>query len=316
MAKLIRFLKKSNQRATLKLLLKELNNEQPDIRERAEKTLLEFGESAVAILIDFLNEQDRFIRIGAVRILGKMKASQATTNLIKRLEDEDWFVGARIIEALGDIQDTAALETLIKILHSDGSEGLLMREKAPELIIGKTMLREIPSSDGLKEKAATAIGKIGGPKAVTVLTQALKDKLEEVVKYHVAKVLGDMGDPQAIEPLISALGLVEINDSANLFCLSMIKSLMKFKDKRAIPQLVKKLEFEDSSVQSQAAIALGQIGDEETLELLKEKLIQEKREEVKIAIKRAMAGIDRKLKEARGTVKQIVHTQIEPFDKD
>ena len=46
---------------------------------------------------------------------------------------------------------------------------------------------------------------------------------------------------------------------------------MKFKDKRAIPQLVKKLEFEDSSVQSQAAIALGQIGDEETLELLKEK---------------------------------------------
>jgi HEAT repeat protein len=50
---------------------------------------------------------------------------------------------------------------------------------------------------------AVALAKIGDPRAVGVLIDALKSESQSV-REAAAEALGEMGDPQAIEPLVAA----------------------------------------------------------------------------------------------------------------
>lgn len=55
----------------------------------------------------------------------------------------------------------------------------------------------------IRLSAASALGKIGDPRAVEPLIDALEDQV--IVKEVVALALGEIGDPQAVEPLINEL---------------------------------------------------------------------------------------------------------------
>ncbi|MEA5545177.1 HEAT repeat domain-containing protein, partial [Limnoraphis robusta CCNP1324] len=79
--------------------------------------------------------------------------------------------------------------------------------------------------------AASALGNIGNAEAVKPLIAALNDS-ESDVRSNAASALGNIGNAEAVKPLIAAL-----NDS-------------------------------ESDVRSNAASALGNIGDENTLKML------------------------------------------------
>jgi len=57
-----------------------------------------------------------------------------------------------------------------------------------------------------RAKAATALGKLGDPRAVEPLLEALSDDGSGFVRENTAEALGRLGDPRAVHPLVAALG--------------------------------------------------------------------------------------------------------------
>jgi len=89
------------------------------------------------------------------------------------------------------------------------------------------------------------------------LCRDLQHDHELSVRCEAAEALGESGNAQAIEPLISALG-----DKDGSLRSRAVEALGKLGDERAIEPLVRALEDEDFSVRYNAAEALGKIGPE------------------------------------------------------
>jgi len=79
-----------------------------------------------------------------------------------------------------------------------------------------------------------------------------------------ARLLGELGDRRAVDPLIKKLG----EDETNVY--SIAEALGKLKDKRAVPPLLSKLYSRQGYVDEIVAWALGEIGDRRALPALKE----------------------------------------------
>jgi HEAT repeat protein len=93
--------------------------------------------------------------------------------------------------------------------------------------------------------AAEGLGAIGGGEAVSVLIRALTlhdirrlDPVlrlaEEAVRNRAAEQLGKIGDPRAVEPLLYALAHEGVREAMG--------ALARFKEGRAIPHIVRRLE--------------------------------------------------------------------------
>jgi len=152
-------------------------------------------------------------------------------------------------------------------------------------------------NSNVREKAASALGKIGDERAVEPLIQALKDE-DSDVRGRAADALGNIGDGRAVEPLIHALkdehgnvrnnaadALGNIGDKRAVEPLIQalkddkngIWALGEIGDARAVEPLIQALKDEDWYVRSTAAKALGKIGDERAVEPLTNALEDEDR---------------------------------------
>jgi len=85
------------------------------------------------------------------------------------------------------------------------------------------------------------------------LIEALSYKENAEVRKQAAKALGEIGDSQAVEPLIAAL-----KDEARLYA---AKALGEIGDPRAVDPLIAALKVESQWTREAAAEALGKIGD-------------------------------------------------------
>ena len=113
-----------------------------------------------------------------------------------------------------------------------------------------------------RSEAASALVEIGEP-AVEPLIQALNDpNAKDWVRMSMADTLGKIGDPRAVEPLISALGDEAVVRSA------ATSALGKIGDPRAVEPLISALGDEDEGFRCEAAAALGEIGDPRAVEPL------------------------------------------------
>jgi HEAT repeat protein len=201
---------------------------------------------AVKQLIAALNKKELgdSIRGAAVISLGKIGDSKAVEPIIKILdkktETDDLHKAAAI--ALGKIGNPQAIESLVNCLKDKNS--------------------------GVRNAAANSLVEIGKP-AIELLIQALENQSLETCKRS-AEVLGRIGEPLAVGPLIISLknGHPQLKDAA-------MKALVQIGDKRAVEPLIEALEAKSRN----AARALGQIGDERAIEplieALKEKDIRE-----------------------------------------
>ncbi|RMF83541.1 MAG: NACHT domain-containing protein, partial [Nitrospirae bacterium] len=87
-------------------------------------------------------------------------------------------------------------------------------------------------------RAAEALGKLGDPRAVEPLLQALGDE-SRGVRRAAAEALGKLGDPRAVEPLLQALG-----DRYSDVRLAAAEALGKLGDPRAVEPLLQALRDE------------------------------------------------------------------------
>jgi HEAT repeat protein len=114
----------------------------------------------------------------------------------------------------------------------------------------------------VRRRAVEALGKIGDPKAVDPLINALKDE-DEYVRKNAAGALGKIGDPKAVDPLINALKDDDIGVRWRV-----VEALGKLGDPKAVDPLTNALKDENKYMRQGAAEALGKIGDPKAVDAL------------------------------------------------
>lgn len=124
-----------------------------------------------------MRDQDPYVRKSAARVLGELKALQATDLLVEALADDSIDVQENAARALGAIKDARAVEPLVMALERPGQ---------------------------LRQHAADALGWIGSVRAVDGLVVALRDT-DEFVRMSAAVALGRIRDRRAVTPLRLAL---------------------------------------------------------------------------------------------------------------
>ncbi len=157
--------------------------------------------------------------------------------LIDALLDEEGVVKNNAIEALGKIGQSAVVP-LINVLSNQDSYQI---------------------SDEVS-KALVKIGTQTVKPLVRLLETCLED-VNDIIFTRVANILGEIGDPKAVLPLINSL-----NKGNTSIRLDAIRALGKIGDKRAVKPIINDVKKYGSSLE--AIIALGELGDSTALPTL------------------------------------------------
>jgi len=114
----------------------------------------------------------------------------------------------------------------------------------------------------IREAAAKALAEIGNQQAIEPLIRALKDE-DSDVRWKAAGALAEIGGQQVVELLIQTL---KDEDSDVRRC--TVWTLGRIGGQQVVNPLIQALEDKDSSVRYYAAWALGEVGSEQSIEPL------------------------------------------------
>ena len=203
------FTKENKAFNVLKNIL-ENKSENEMLRHRAARSIGRIGDKrAVQSLIIALDDKNHFVRMGAAKGLGMLKASEATDKLIQKLQhdNENKEVSMRICYALSRIKGSKSIDAMINLLsHNDPS---------------------------YRYAGVRALGRIGDSKATISLINLLK-KDKSIRKGEIIDALGKIGDKRAIESLIE-----EIKSNDPLSVGKAAEALLHLRATGAIQYLIK-----------------------------------------------------------------------------
>jgi len=128
--------------------------------------------------------------------------------------------------------------------------------------------------------AKEALITIGSPGIEPLILALRSDKND--VRRAAADVLGKIGDPRAVEPLIA-----EVREKGNEMA---VMALARLADTRAVEPLIEILKSSRFSLRNEVALALGEIGDERAVEPLN-MILKEKDDDNYLAVERALRNI-------------------------
>jgi len=248
----------------------------------------------------------------AAERLGNIGDRRAVAPLIAALERaadrSDERFASSVAEALGKLGDPCAVEPLIRTsehfscspVYASFQEtaaralGLLGDSRATKTLA--TVL--LPHEEGkVRRAAATALEELGEPKWHAWVKGDDRD----------FERLGQSGDPDAVEPLIGALGyLYHGRLVRGPFAASAARALGELKDPRAFESLAEAVAEAGSGISEAAAEALGKLGDQRAVKPLTEAMEGEGRpvgDEFRAVAAKALA----ELGDPRG-VKSLVAT--------
>ena len=194
-----------------------------------------------------------------------LRAEKNVDGLVEALRSGDGLTRQRAALALGDFGGAKATEPLIRAL---GDPVTAVREAAADslaLLAGAAVgplveLLDDPEASGKYEETAAA----GGPATVTGpggQTWEIETR-QDLRRVYAAAILGEIGDPTAVEPLIRALK----SPDGDLRC-QATGAIAKFGD-GAVEPLAAVLADPDPEVRIVAAGVLGDTGDPAAVEPL------------------------------------------------
>ncbi len=153
------------------LLLLCVRSADPDVRKGAVCTLTAWDDSAIAPLIQALQDEDRQIRAYAALILGERCQREALAPLISRLKDQALVVRLEAAIALGQLGEVDSAIPLAELLNDEDGE--------------------------VAAAAAWALGELGDARAISLLRQLVQDSSLDTTRS------------QAREAAIAALERIE-----------------------------------------------------------------------------------------------------------
>ncbi len=255
-------------------LINRLSDSDLNIRSNAAQALEKLDttkEQMVAGYVEALDSPDLFVRRDATEALGKLGNKRAIETLINKLSDSSSGVSSNAAEALGRLGNKRAVEPLIKALgdpdsyvRRDAAEALgrLGNKRAVEPLI--TRLSD--SNSNIRSNAAQALERLGATKEQIVAgyIEAL-DSSDLDVRRDAARILGELGNKRAVEPLINRLSDSNSNIRSN--AAQALKKLNAAK-KQMVVGYVEALDSPDLDVRRDAAEALGRLGNKRAVEPL------------------------------------------------
>jgi HEAT repeat protein len=178
----------------------------------------------------------------AAEALGNLGDKQAVEPLITTLKTATQAdIRRNCAKALGKLQDPRAVPILFANLSDMDGE---VKESAKEA------LRELAAKD-------PKIAQLESQKNVKELIAILQQN--DYRSPYVAEVLGNLGDKQAVEPLITALKTATQTDTRR----ASVEALGKLQDSRAVKPLIDSLSQADGSVKESVKRVLKQLAAKE-----------------------------------------------------
>ncbi len=225
-----------------------------DVRMAAASALAELGEPHWGHLVK--GDDDDFSR------LAKSADARAVEPLLNALRVRPLFDAEHAIWALAQRRESRAVPLFIGALDSEeapthrAASIALVTLKARDALINALATGE---SRTIRCGAAKALGMLKDPLAVEPLIGALEQE-DSSVRECAAGALGRLKDPLAVEPLLRALERRKDE--------GIPRALGRLKDLRAVDPLIKILGTGHWRDIRNAAIALGELGDERAVAAL------------------------------------------------
>lgn len=213
------------------------------VAKRDWETCIGFGELALSALIRELNDPEPDVIKAVVRALVAIRHNRALQPLILVLETSDVETRILVIEALGEFNHPLAVKTLLSLLEDKHQ---YIRQAAADAL--GNIVKSFKEKDYFDLKSS--------------LLLAARDNNHQV-RVVVAKLLGELQDPDTIAELIIALSdnQRDVRETASA-------AIQKFRDTSAIPELVKGLGNKNPEVRKQLVDTLAGFKDYRAIEPL------------------------------------------------
>ena len=250
------------------------------VREAAIGALTAIGEPSVPVLGLCLSDPQPAVQEAASTVLASIADSRVLAPLIESLKKSDWIVRMQTARALGRINDQASVPHLIPLLQDTVKA---VREEASTALatIGEPALPALRDATThgdwlVRLHAVEALGKTKSSLAVEPLLSLLFNDHDSAVREDAVRALGEIGDPQAVEHLLTAMKEPGLRTLA-------VEALGRIGDRRAVPVLINVVTGtnppkvtrtvagcgdqwnEEVITQGEAVRALGTIGDERAI---------------------------------------------------
>ncbi len=218
------FLEKDKEATSILIKIAGDKSESEFVRDYAIHTLgLINDPRAVDVLIKLLEDESNELRVAAAGALSRISeipgnvTGKAAISLIEMLREGPENLGRRaIIPALGNIKAVGSIEYLVPFLHdpdrcirSDTAKALgEIRNKTAFIPLKEVFA--IEKDDWTKAEMAIALAKFGDDESFKYLLNELKQPAGCVEpKATIARGLGEIGNSEAIEPLLKEYELTK-----------------------------------------------------------------------------------------------------------
>jgi len=306
-------------------LIYSLLNAHPLIRGRVAEVLAHTKDAnAVPALLSALRGEFYTVRGRAARALGAIGDQQTVRPLLEALKDPELEVRTEAVKAVGKFKNPETFDNMADLLLEDpqievrqAAAMALSETRHPQAVPYLVLALRDPfwwyEREGAAELLLKAIEGLG-TLAVEALLEALTDS-EGTVRRYAARLLGQIHDPSAIQPLGLALydthfevGRVAAESLARFGPQGLkvlaetlhhpeawlrqhaIAGLTLSGDKRIIPVILDMLKDPDREVQKQAIQSLGILKDSRAVPILQ------------------AIAIDRRDREMSALARESIHT--------
>ncbi|GAB4338632.1 MAG: hypothetical protein Kow0099_12910 [Candidatus Abyssubacteria bacterium] len=238
-----------------------LGSEDPHVRMGAVVTLPEYGESAVPILKDALDDPDPGVRRAAIHSLGKIGGAAAAEALATLLSDPDRNVRIMAILSLGET-GRDAMPHLLKALESEPfPRGRMFAATAITHLAqpGDTadiMKRFERQDSATRMHLVIALVKIDDDEAYRALKQ-LAEHPDRLVRFYVVNTIAEAPPDKRSLPIL----LDSLDDTAQEVRMWAMFGLEHLNHPKSYEHVLSALGDEDAYVRKEAAYTLGNLGN-------------------------------------------------------
>jgi len=234
------------------------------VRDAAIAALLAIGEPAVTTLGVCLSDPVLTVQELASSVLATIADARVLAPLMAALKSPDWIVRMHAAKALGRIQNPDAVAPLVPLLQ-DSVKAVREETSTALAAIGEAALSSLLTALTHTEwlvrlHAVEALGKTRSPEAVNPLLSVLFNDRDRAVREDAVRALGQIGDPRALESLVTAMKEPGLRPLA-------IEALGRIGDRCAVPVLITVLEAVDRPEFSRPIDGCGENWDDEILAL-------------------------------------------------
>ncbi len=242
-------------------------------------------------------EQERSVLNAFILTMGSPRDSAAINDILPFVENSIAGTRAAAVQALGEIADESTIVILIKVLDDKESEVI---EKASEALkaIGKyseelndviMAIQALRLPDGYKNTEKISI--IVNNKSISLhhLHQILEQKLENLnLRRGVYVVLGEIADPESEEHLFNALA-----EEDAIIRITIARAFTKYDQEKIIGRMIPLLDSSEESIRWGVAETFTLIADEETRQVIEDRLVPKTEESsnIRMAFCRALGTI-------------------------